>query len=124
VKLTGKPVYGIEWDDMVIDYEQPLDSAVLESLTISQLFEMVEHMEYVYIHYRNDPYWAEKGDWRQFEENVKKVHFLLISARLTPRHYRKWTEGKLEYANLTYREHVKRLMEDEEYFAKVVEDSF
>jgi len=122
--LNEKPVYGIEWNDLVIDYEQPISDEVLKSMTLTQLFEMVEHMEYVYFYYRSDAYWAEKGNWSQFEENFKKVHFLLISARLTPNHYRKWAEGKLSYANLTYKEHMKRIMEDGKYFAKVVEDGF
>lgn len=122
--MSDKPVYGIEWDDLVIDYEKPISDEVLKSMTLTQLFEMMEHMEYVYFHYRDDPYWADKGNWKQFEENFKKVRLFLISARLNPNHYKKWTEGKLSYANLTYREHVKKLMEDGEYFAKVVMDGF
>lgn len=122
--MSEKPVYGIEWDNLVIDYEQPISEEVLKSMTLTQLFEMIEHMEYIYLYYRCDAYWAEKGNWSQFEENFKKVHLLLISARLTPNHYRKWAEGKLSYANLTYKEHVKRIMEDGEYFAKVVKDGF
>ncbi|MBS7288867.1 MAG: hypothetical protein KIH01_09085, partial [Candidatus Freyarchaeota archaeon] len=54
--MSKKPVYGIEWGNLVIDYEQPISEEALKSMTLKQLFEMVEHMEYIYLYYRYDAY--------------------------------------------------------------------